>query len=124
MNISSTEITEKIIGSAYKVWNALGSGFLEKVYENAMLHELDKCGLNVLSQHPLKVFYDEVIVGQYFADLFVERSVVVELKAVKVIESSHLAQTLNYLKATRCRVGLIINFSPECVQVKRVMNGF
>lgn len=117
-----SDITEKIIGSAYTVWNSLGAGFLEKVYEKALLHEISKSGTQATAQHPLKVYYDGVVVGEYFVDLFVENSVIVELKAGKAIEGGHLAQTMNYLKATCCRVGLIINFSPDGVQVKRIMN--
>ena len=116
------DITEKIIGSAYRVGNTLGSGFLEKVYENALFHELRKIGLLVKKQVPLKVYYDDVIVGEYFVDLLVEDSVVVELKSTKAIDNSHFAQCLNYLKATNRRLGLIINFGAGRVQVKRVID--
>lgn len=122
MKSLDTEVTEKIIGAAYKVWNTLGSGFLEKVYEKALLHELSKTGSRAIAQYPLKVCYDDIIVGEYFVDLFVENSVIVELKTSKAIDNSHLAQTLNYLKATQCRIGLILNFGLNGVQVKRVIN--
>ncbi len=117
-------ITEKIIGSAYRVGNILGSGFLEKVYENSLFHELSKAGILVQKQVPLKVYYDEVIVGEYFVDLLVENTVVVELKSTKAIDNSHFAQCLNYLKATHHRLGLIINFGAERVQVRRVVDNF
>ncbi len=83
-----SDITEKIIGSAYTVWNSLGAGFLEKVYEKALLHEISKSGTQATAQHPLKVYYDGVVVGEYFVDLFVEISVIVELKAGKAIEGA------------------------------------
>jgi len=119
----ANEITEKIIGAAFKVGNTLGVGFLEKVYEKALFHELSKAGVKVQEQVPLKVFYDDVVVGEYFVDLLVE-DIVVELKSTKNIDDSHFAQCLNYLKATRLRLGLIINFGSSKVQVRRVMNGF
>lgn len=122
MQDNCIEITKQIIGSAYTVWNSLGAGFLEKVYEKALLHELTKNSIDAVAQHPLKVKYDGIVVGEYFADLFVENAVIVELKASKSIDGAHLAQTMNYLKATCCRVGLIINFSQNGVQVKRVMS--
>jgi len=115
-------LTSKIIGSAYRVGTILGSGFLEKVYEKAMFHELSKQGLSVSAQYPLKVLYDGVTVGEYFVDLFVEKTVVIELKAVSTIDKSHLAQCLNYLKVTDTEIGLIINFGADRVQVKRVVS--
>ena len=113
-------VTEKIIGCAYRIGNTLGCGFLEKVYENALKIELTKAGLLVEQQHPITVLYDEEIVGDYVADLLVEREVIVEIKAVKKIEGIHLAQCLNYLKATGLKVGLLINFGNTRVQVKRI----
>src|SRR5262245_11435281 len=101
-------LTERIIGCAYKVCNELGCGFNEKPYENALAHELRKVGLHVDQQEPLEVWYDGIIVGVYFADLWVERSIPVELKVAKAIDDSHLAQALNQLKATRKQVGLVI----------------
>lgn len=121
MKADDTEVTENI-GAAYRVWNTLGTGFLEKVYEKALLHELSQAGTDAVAQHPLKVYYDDIVVGEYFVDLFVENSVIVELKTSKAIDGSHLAQTLNYLRATQCRTGLILNFSQYGVQIKRVMN--
>ena len=104
------EITEKIIGCAYLVGNTLGAGFLEKVYENALAHEIGKAGLQVKQQHPISVFYDGVIVGEYFADLLVEDQIIVELKIAKEISNVHLAQCMNYLRATNLSICLLINF--------------
>ena len=117
-------LTEQIIGAAYAVGNTLGYGFLEKVYEKALRHELNKGGLGVSCQQPIKVYYDGVTVGDFFADIVVENEIIVELKAVKKIDGIHLAQCLNYLKATGKRLGLLINFGPSCVEVKRVVNNF
>ncbi len=107
------QITEKIIGSFYKVYNTLGYGFLEKVYENAMAIELEKVGLKVSQQKNIKVFYELEEVGDYYADLFVENLVIVELKAAKSICEEHEAQLTNYLKATTIEVGLLLNFGKE-----------
>ena len=111
-------VTERIIGCAYAVANELGNGFLEKVYENAMRIELRKKGLTVECQKPLTVFYDGQAVGDYFADLFVDSQVIVELKTAKCIDSS------NYLRASKKRVGLILNFGQPKVEIKRMLNGF
>ncbi|MCW8805630.1 MAG: GxxExxY protein [Ignavibacteriaceae bacterium] len=107
------DITELIIKAFYKVYNTLGYGFLEKVYENAMRIELSKMGLNVLQQKNIKVFYDADQVGDYFADLFVNDLIIVELKAAESICEEHEAQLLNYLKATDIEVGLLLNFGKE-----------
>ncbi len=117
-------ITQRIIRAAYTVSNTLGSGFLEKVYENALAHELRKSGLNVEQQLPVKVYYDDVVVGDYYADLVVEGKVIVELKAAGGIDDAHLAQCINYLKATCFKLGLILNFGRPRVQIKRVVNGY
>ncbi len=114
-------ITERIIGSAYTVSNALGVGFLEKVYENALTHELRKAGLKVAQQYPIQVRYDGVVVGDYAVDLLVEDQVIVELKVAKALDDVHLAQCLNYLKATTLRIGLLLNFGKPRVEVKRVV---
>lgn len=113
-------ITDKIIGCAYKVMNELGCGFLEKVYENALAHEIGKFGLKVEQQKRIKVFYDKVEVGNYEPDLLIEDTVIVELKTVKCLEDVHKAQCLNYLKATRLKICLLINFGNPKVEVKRV----
>jgi GxxExxY protein len=117
------QITEIIIGCAYKIMNELGAGFLEKVYENAMVHELRKTGLSVAPQQRVNVTYDGVIVGEYIADLVVEGLVIVEIKSIKALDEIHAAQCINYLAATMLPVCLLINFAPK-VQVKRfVRNG-
>ena len=117
-------VSEKIIGAAYKVSNTLGAGFLEKVYENALAHQLRKDGVKIEQQRPIKVYYDDVVVGDYFADLIAEGIVIVELKTARRIEDIHLAQTLNYLKATGLMLGLILNFGKPKVEIKRVVNNF
>ena len=118
------EITEKIIGCAYDIANGLGPGFLEKVYENALRIELQSAGLAVFQQHPIPVFWREELVGDYHADLFVEACVIVELKTVKTFDDVHMAQCLNYLKATGMRVCLLINFAKSQIEVKRIVRNF
>jgi len=103
-------VTEKIIGSAYAVANTLGCGFLEKVYENALAHDLRKAGFAVTQQAGVDVFYDGIKVGEYVADLLVDNEILVELKAVKALDNIHFAQCMNYLKATGLHVCLLINF--------------
>ena len=113
------ELTEKILGAAFKVQNTLGCGFLEKVYENAMVVELSRVGISVEQQKPMQVRYQGAIVGEYQADLVVDSRVMVELKAVSKLDSIHEAQLLNYLKATRVRVGLLFNFGCPRLQYRR-----
>lgn len=117
-------VTERIIGCAFVVGNTLGVGFLEKVYENALVYELRKQGIKVEQQLPIKVWYDGVIVGNYQADLLVEGSVITELKAVTALDTVHFAQCMNYLKATGLTLGLLINFGSPRVQVKRIVRNF
>ena len=111
--------TEQIIGCAYRVHNALGFGFFESVYERSMLIEIQKAGLKVRAQAPIKVFYDGHKVGDFFADLLVNDSVIVELKSVRRIVSAHEVQLVNYLTATNTDTGLLLNFGPRTVEVKR-----
>ena len=118
------QITEKIIGCAQQVSNVLGCGFLEKVYENALVLELRKTGLDVRQQHDAAVYYDAQVVGQYTVDLFVENSVIVELKAVAGLDEVHRAQCLNYLKATGLSVCLLINFGKPRLEVRRIVSNF
>ena len=118
------QITEKIIGCAQRVSNMLGCGFLEKVYENALSHEIQKAGLNVTQQHGLQVHYDGEAVGDYAADLLVEECIIVELKAVSALNDIHRAQCLNYLKATGLTVCLLINFGKPRLEVKRIVLNF
>ena len=113
-----SDLTEKIINAAYKVHNVLGFGFLEKVYQNALMIELKRMGLKVSSEMPIKVYYRSEIVGEYIADIIVEDKVILELKAVKDLAEIHEVQLVNYLKATGIEVGLLINFG-HSVQVKR-----
>jgi GxxExxY protein len=116
------EITERIIKCVYIVANTLGNGFLEKVYENALAHELKKSGFLVEQQKRSQVRYDGIVVGDYMADLLVQNTVLVELKAVKIIDNIHIAQCLNYLKATGFKVCLLLNFGTPKVQIRRLMN--
>lgn len=116
--MENAQLTEMIIRCAFKVHNALGHGFLEKVYENAMQIELVKQGLKVRQQEPIMVHYDGQVVGEFYADLWVEDCVIVELKAVRSLDKVHEVQLVNYLTATGIDTGLLINFGPS-VQVKR-----
>lgn len=118
------QLTQKIIASAFAVSNTLGPGFLEKVYENALVHELRKTGVRVLQQYPIQVHYDGVVVGDYLADILVEESLLIELKTVKAFDNVHLAQCLNYLKATGLRLCLLMNFGKAKVEVRRVVNNY
>ena len=116
------EITNKIIGAFYKVYNTLGYGFLEKVYENALKIELRKLNLKVDQQKNIKVVYEGFEVGDYYADLIVENLVIVELKAAEAICEQHEAQLLNYLKATDIEVRLLLNFGKEAKFVRKVFS--
>ncbi len=114
------EITSDIINAFYHVYNTLGYGFLEKVYENALAQELDKRGHTVRQQVPIQVFYDGQAVGEYFADLFVDEKVILELKAAEEIAKAHEAQLVNYLKATDIQVGLLLNFGPKAEFIRKI----
>jgi GxxExxY protein len=118
MEAKHKDITELIIGAFYTVYNTLGYGFLERVYENAMVIELRKLGLKVVPQARIVVYYDEQVVGEYSADLLVEDAVIVELKATRNLAPENEAQLLNYLKATVYEIGLLLNFGPK-PQIKR-----
>jgi len=125
MNRSSEElnkITEKIIGCAYKVSNTLGIGFLEKVYENALGIEMTKEGLKVIQQHPVQVKYDGFVVGEYVVDMLIEGCVLIELKTVKQLDENHMAQCMNYLKATGFNICLLLNFGNNRLQIKRIVH--
>jgi GxxExxY protein len=113
-------LSEKVIGCCYTISNSLGSGFLEKVYQNALAHELRKLGLKVEIQKPLHVIYDQVIVGEYFADLLIEGVLIIELKACDGFNDTHKAQCLNYLNSTRLPLCLLINFGRPKVDIKRI----
>lgn len=115
------DITYAINGAVFEVNRILGSGFLEKVYENALLVELKRRGIKAESQVPIKVLYKEEVVGEYIADLLVEDKVIVELKTVENIDKVHEAQLLNYLKATGIRVGILVNFKHPKAEIKRMV---
>jgi GxxExxY protein len=116
------ELMREIIGSFYDVYNNLGYGFLEKVYENALFLELCKKGLQVEQQKPIQVFYHQHVIGEYFADLVVDSKVIVEIKAVRTLVQQHEAQLLNYLKASTYEVGLLLNFGPQAQRKRKVYN--
>ena len=113
------DVTHKIIGAAYQVFNKLGFGFLENVYKKAMIIELKKNGLKVEEEKPLKVYYEDKIVGDFYVDLFVEDEIAVELKSVQHLAIEHDVQLVNYLSALRKDIGLLINFGSSGVEVKR-----
>ncbi len=114
------KITSDIIKSFYKVYNTLGHGFLEKVYENALSLELKKLGYIVGTQKAINVYYDDQEVGNYFADLLINDKIILELKAVENLRDEHKFQLINYLKATDIEVGLLLNFGKK-PEVKRVI---
>ncbi|MDD5458309.1 MAG: GxxExxY protein [Phycisphaerae bacterium] len=113
------ELTNKIIGAAYTVYNRMGFGFLESVYENCLLIELHKTGVVAESQTEILVKYDDRVVGEFKADLLVENQIVVELKSIRSLLPIHEVQLVNYLMATEKEVGLLINFGEKGVQIKR-----
>jgi len=113
------DITHKIIGAAYKVFNTLGFGFLESIYKKAMIIELGKVNFKTEAEKLLRVYYDKQIVGEFYVDLFIEDEIVVELKSVKSIAKEHEVQLVNYLNGLKKEIGLLINFSPTGVEVKR-----
>ena len=117
-NYKHSELTEKIIKAFYKVYNTLGYGFLEKVYENALFIELELIGLNIKKQEPIKAYYEEREVGVYFADIIVENTIIIELKATEYLCEEHESQVINYLKATEIEVGLLLNFCKK-PEIKR-----
>ncbi len=126
MNTNSDQVnalSHRIIGCALTVSNTLGAGFVEKVYENALAHELRKNGMRVVQQGPIQVTYDGVVVGDYTADLLVDGSVIVELKAVRALDNVHIAQCMNYLKATGLTLCMLINFGKPRMEFQRIVNG-
>ena len=112
-NMKSKELSSKIINAFYTVYNTLGYGFLEKVYENSMMIELNKIGLNCSRQVPISVKYGNEIVGEYYADILVEDKIILELKAIKTLTKQDEAQLLSYLTATDIEVGLLLNFGEK-----------
>ncbi len=119
--MDSRELTYKINGAIFEVHRILGEGFLEKVYENALLLELQNLGLKAESQVPISVNYKGTIVGEYFADLIVENQVILELKAVDELTKAHQAQLLNYLRSTGMHLGILVNFKGEKAVIRRLV---
>lgn len=117
-NYLHSELTEQIIGEAFTVYNSLGSGFLEKVYCRALSKKLSEKGMDIKYEFPIKVYFEGEIVGDYVCDMLVNNKVIVELKAVEALAKIHEVQLVNYLKATRMEVGLLINFG-EKIEIKR-----
>lgn len=117
-NYLHSELSEKIINSFYRVYNVLGFGFLEKVYQKSLEIELRKNGLSIEPQFPINVYYDNEIVGEYYADIFVESKIIVELKAIPILVKENESQLINYLKSTNVEVGLLLNFGKD-PEVKR-----
>ena len=120
-NYPDSQLTEQIIGGAIEVHRQLGPGFLERVYENALVHELRARGVEVAAQHEIEVKYKNAVVGIYCCDLFVEGRVLCEIKATAGIDPGHEAQLINYLKATGIKVGLLLNFGASKLQIKRMI---
>jgi len=114
-----SDITEQILASFYAVYSTLGYGFLEKVYVNAVKIELERRGFKTAKEFEIKVYYAGQMIGEYYADLIVAESVIVEVKATKLLTQEHEAQLLNYLKATPYEVGLLLNFGPKPEQKRR-----
>lgn len=122
MALEHEELTEQIIGAAIEVHKQLGPGFLESIYENALVLELRKRGLKVEQQIEISILYEETEVGKHRLDLFVENTIVIELKTVKNIDDIHFAIVKSYLKATKEQHGLLLNFAKVTLQVKRVLS--
>ncbi len=120
MKLIHSQITQKILRAYFNVYNNLGYGFLEKLYENALMIELKYLGLNVIQQKPIKVCYQNIIIGEYFADLMIENKVICELKATTQLNEFHEIQLVNYLKATDIEVGLLLNFGQKPEYVRKV----
>ena len=114
-----SDLTDTIIGCAMKVHNTLGTGFLESVYQNALVYELRKAGLSVECEARIQVQYEDIVVGDFFADLVVEHKVLIENKAVQSIAVAHEVQLVNYLTATGIEVGLLLNFGAQRLEFKR-----
>lgn len=118
------ELSRKVIGSAFEAANTLGRGFVEKIYANALAKELQRQGISVKREYPVKVFYKGDLVGEFFCDLLVEDLIIVETKANSGLNNLHMAQCLNYLKATGFKLCLLFNFGTPSVQHKRIVNNF
>ena len=117
-NYKYSDITETIIKEAYYVYNILGYGFLEKVYENALFKRLNNTELHITQQYPINVYFENEKIGEFFCDLIVDNKVIVEVKAVERLNAAHEVQLVNYLKATKIEVGLLINFGKR-IEIRR-----
>jgi GxxExxY protein len=115
------DLSYAVVGSAMKVHGELGFGFLEKVYENALMLMLKKNDIEAQQQVPIDVLFNEEVVGQYYADILVDGKIILEIKAVDKIIGGHVAQVINYLKATKLKLGIILNFNKESLEYKRVV---
>lgn len=113
--------TEIIIAAFYKVYNTLGYGFLEKVYENSLSNELQKSNMSVIKQYPINVYYDNKIVGEYFADLLIDKKIIVEIKTAKSLCQENEYQLINYLKATNIEMGLLLNFGEKAEFKRKIL---
>lgn len=122
--MDDSELTEKIIGCAYRVYNTMGQGFLERVYEKCLFVEFEKAGIEAEFQKPVEVFYDGQCVGNYVVDVLIQRKIILELKAVRTLTVVHEVQLVNYLAATKIPLGLLINFGESKVEVKRKVLSF
>jgi GxxExxY protein len=118
------EITYAINGAVFEVNKILGEGYLEKVYENALLIELRQRGLHAESQVPIKIFYKDKTVGEYYADIVVEDQVIIELKTVESLDRVHIAQLMNYLTGTGFMIGLLVNFRSPKAQIERIVRNY
>ena len=116
-------LTQAILACAFRVINTLGAGFNEKIYENALAIELRKAGIAFAQQHRIRVYYDDLVIGDYTTDLLVENLVLVEMKAVKALDSAHAGQCINYLKATGLRICLLLNFGRPRLEIQRLIHG-
>ncbi len=121
LDAGTEKLTERIIGSAFEVLNELGHGFPEAIYQKALAHELGQSGISVEQQVPFQVRYKGVSVGKYYADIVVDRRVVIELKTVEKLIPAHVGQVLNYLRASTLHVGLLLNFSKPKLEYCRVL---
>ena len=120
MRLKHQELTKQLIKVFYDVYNVLGYGFLEKVYQNAMYYEFKRLGYDVEAQRKITVYYKDIEVGNYYADLIIDDMVVIELKAAKALVAEHEAQLLNYLKATDIEVGLLFNFGKKPEFIRKI----
>ncbi len=114
------ELTTKVIGKCIKIHKNLGMGFLEKVYENALIHELESLGVHVSSQQRIDVYYEDKVVGTYTPDIIIDEKLIIELKATNIITSNDPSQLRNYLKASKINLGLIINFGNDTLGIRRI----